>query len=627
MTRLPEVLAATAIAAAIAGAVVFAQPRSPSAHGAASAPAPASGEALPSGGEGAAFAISGVRVFDGERVLPEANVVVRDGRIEAVGAGVAIPAGLEVVDGAGRTLLPGFIDAHTHSWGDAQRDALRFGVTAELDMFGDWNRIPALRAQRQSLAATPQADLWTAGATVTTEGGHGTQFGLPVPTLAADGDGRAFVAARMAEGSDYIKLIVEDFSTHSAERRLPTITPAQVADAIAAAQEGGRLALVHVASQADALHAVDSGADGLVHVFHDVAASPGFVAAAKRAGSFVTPTLSVIAGFAQDGSGAALADDARLSPWLEAAQGAGLAASFPGAPRPQALDNALRSVAALHAAGVDILAGTDAGNPGTAHGISMHGELALLVRAGLTPAEALAAATAVPARRFGLADRGRIAPGLRADLLLVEGDPTADISATRAIAGIWKNGHAVPRPRVGQAAATAAAPAIADDALVADFEDGGTGVRFGHGWQVTTDAMAGGRSVATQEAIAGGAAGSRGALRVSGEIRPGFAFPWAGTMFHPGAQPMQPVDASSRSELVFQARGDGRTYQAMLFSGPSMQGMPAMQPFTAGPEWREVRIPLAAFAGADPATLRAVAITAGLPDGGFELFIDQVELR
>src|SRR5690606_21829767 len=143
----------------------------------------------------------------------------------------------------------------------------------------------------------------------------------------------------------------------------------------------------------------------------------------------------------------------------------------------------------------------------------------------------------------------------------------------------------------------------------------------------TTDAMAGGASVAAQDAVEGGAAGTRGALRVTGEIRPGFAFPWARTMFHPGAQPMQPVDASSRRELVFQARGDGRTYQAMLFSGPSAQGMPAMQSFAAGPDWTEVRIPLTAFAGADPAALRAVAITAGLPEGGFELFIDQVELR
>ena len=70
----------------------------------------------------------------------------------------------------------------------------------------------------------------------------------------------------------------------------------------------------------------------------------------------------------------------------------------------------------------------------------MHRELELMVEAGMSPVDALRAATSVPARVFGLNDRGRIAPGLRADLLLVEGDPTKDIVATRNIAGIWKQG-------------------------------------------------------------------------------------------------------------------------------------------------------------------------------------------
>jgi imidazolonepropionase-like amidohydrolase len=115
------------------------------------------------------------------------------------------------------------------------------------------------------------------------------------------------------------------------------------------------------------------------------------------------------------------------------------------------IDRALASVRALHAGGVEILAGSDAPNPGTAHGASLHHELELLVRAGLTPTEALRAATSAPARRFGLADRGRIAPGQRADLLLVAGDPTADIRATRAIERIWKNGAPVERRRYPEA--------------------------------------------------------------------------------------------------------------------------------------------------------------------------------
>jgi imidazolonepropionase-like amidohydrolase len=76
---------------------------------------------------------------------------------------------------------------------------------------------------------------------------------------------------------------------------------------------------------------------------------------------------------------------------------------------------------------------------------SLHGELELLVEAGLTPAEALQAATSVPARVFGLTDRGRIEPGLRADLVLVEGDLSRDIRATRNIVQIWKAGSAVER--------------------------------------------------------------------------------------------------------------------------------------------------------------------------------------
>ena len=99
-----------------------------------------------------------------------------------------------------------------------------------------------------------------------------------------------------------------------------------------------------------------------------------------------------------------------------------------------------QTVSQLKAAHVPILAGTDAPNPGTAHGVSIHREMELLVRSGLTPAEALASATSVPATAFRLDDRGQIAVGKRADLLLVKGDPTQDITATRDIVSVWKLG-------------------------------------------------------------------------------------------------------------------------------------------------------------------------------------------
>lgn len=617
MKRWPEFAVAAALVATLAAAVLAQERSTPTQPSSTTKAAPASAQDN-------SFAIRDVRVFDGERVIEHASVVVRDGRIALVGTDAELPQGLEVVNGAGKTLLPGLIDAHVHSWGNTRADALRFGVTTELDMLGDWHRLPQIEQQRQSLARTAQADLWSAGAAVTAPGGHGTQYGMQVPTLEADGDAAAFVAARVEEGSDYIKIIVEDLSAYGTARRMPTVTSPQVAAAIDAAHRHDRLAVVHVSRRASALHAVEAGADGLAHLFIDAPVDDTFAQAARSHDSFVIPTLSVLLGIAGTGEGAALAADPRLQPLLSGEQVASLKAAFPlGARDPDLAERLLASVGALHAAGVTLLAGTDAGNPGTAHGASLHGELELLVRAGLSPAEALNAATVATARAFGLDDRGRIAPGLRADLVLVDGNPLADITATRAIATVWKNGYAIERAAAKPAQPAAAAP---DDTLISDFDGDAIGASFG-AWQPTTDAIAGGASTVEHALIAGGADDSRGALAVRGEIRSGFAFPWAGVIFFPASEAMQAVDFSARTELVFRVRGDGRRYNAMLFSGPSMQGMPSMQPFTAGKTWTEVRLPLKGFVGADLAQLRAIAFTAGQPAGEFEFFLDRVEVR
>jgi imidazolonepropionase-like amidohydrolase len=110
--------------------------------------------------------------------------------------------------------------------------------------------------------------------------------------------------------------------------------------------------------------------------------------------------------------------------------------------RTAGMANAIGSVTELHRAGVPILASTDANSkPGSPsqvkHGEDLHQELELLVEAGLSTVDALRAATDLPARHFGLSDRGTIKPGLRADLVLVDGDPIADIRATRAISRVW----------------------------------------------------------------------------------------------------------------------------------------------------------------------------------------------
>lgn len=622
MKRVPEILAFGALAVTLGAAVALQGTAGERSSGSGE---PATGQ--PAAQDGNSFAIRGARVFDGERDLGVATVLVRDGLVHSVVAGDEVPDGLPdalpVIDGSGKTLLPGFIDAHVHAWGDARRDAVRFGVTTAIDMHGMADRLPALREQRQSLADSGQADLWAAGYAITAPGGHGTQYGFPVPAVTADTDVAAFIGERIDEGVDFIKLIVEDMSAYPGAPALPTLTPEQVSQVIAAAHAGDRLAVVHTSTLADARHAIQAGADGLVHIFPDQVADADFIQAMAANDAFIVPTLSVLASLSGHSDGPGLQQDTRLADAVSAGQKATLDAVIPGLTANDRLAHAIQSVRDLHGAGVAILAGTDAPNPGTAHGVSMHGELALLVRAGLAPAQALAAATALPARRFGIDDRGRIAPGMRADLLLVDGDPLADIDATRAITGVWKNGYRIERDPQASALAAPVAPA---QTLISDFDSDAVTAAFGS-WQTTSDQMAGGASTAQHRLVAGGADDSSGALAVSGQVQPGFAFPWAGVMFFPAAEPMQPMDFSARTELVFQVRGDGRHYSAMLFSGPSAQGMPSVQMFQAGPEWTRVRLPLAGFAGANLALLRGIAFTAGQPAGTFEFFLDHVELR
>lgn len=393
------------------------------------------------------FAIRNVRVFDGARTIPRANVVVRDGRIAAVAPGAAIPAGLPVIDGSGKTLLPGLIDSHVHVFPGAQANALRFGVTTVLDMFDLSHEFAKWRAQRRSLARTNEADTWAAGTGATVKGGAPLELlprGMHVPTLARASDARAFVDARVAEGSDYIKLFIENLSEYGKAGQMPTLSPAEVCAVIAAAHADGKLAIVHVQAEWAAEEAIRCHADALAHIFFDRPADPAFVKMAKDHHIFVETTLDVLAHEANSPLPRDIAANPSVAPWLSAAQKSALL-DRSKKPHPEFLANALATAAALHAAGVPILAGTDAPNPGTAFGISLHEELQLLVRAGFTPAEALNAATALPARIFHLGRRGRIVKGGRADLLLVDGDPTKNIAATLDIVRIWKNGFAIDR--------------------------------------------------------------------------------------------------------------------------------------------------------------------------------------
>ena len=315
------------------------------------------------------FVIRDVRVFDGERVIPKANVHVRDGVIVSVGD--TAPAGVESIAGEGRTLLPGLIDAHTHAYGDALERALVFGVTTELDMFTDHRFAAAMRKEQQTRGRRRlrRADLFSAGTLVTSPKGHGTEYGLQIPTLASAADAPAFVDARIAEGSDYIKIVYDDGAAYG--MKLATLDRGELGAAIAAAKARGKLAVIHIGSRQGADEAIAAGASGLVHIFADAPADAAFVKRVVAARAFVTPTLSVTESTTGVASGAPLAEG--CAPRAVHHRGGTHVArgTIPrtGPGRSRIWRSRSRATKLLFDAGVPILAGTDAPNPGTSHGV------------------------------------------------------------------------------------------------------------------------------------------------------------------------------------------------------------------------------------------------------------------
>lgn len=556
------------------------------------------------------FAVVEVLLFDGTEFRPNHDVWVEDGRIHRVGQRLALPDDLPRLDGRGHTLIPGLVDSHIHALGTTLVDSLRFGVTTVLDQFTLTDFAAEKRPAREVLARTTEADLFSAGTLATAPRGHGTQYGFEIPTLDSPEEAAEFVRARKAEGSDWIKIVSEDGSAYGFET--PTLDSETVAALIEAAHAEGLLAVVHVSTLERGLEAVALGADGLAHIWADSLIGEEDAARFAEAGVFVIPTLSVTVGITGDSMGEELLREVgeEASPM----QRQTLANLFPG--RHGSTEVAFGNVARLHAAGVRVLAGADAPNPATAAGISMHGELRLLERVGLSPAEALAAATSLPAEAFGIPDRGRLEEGRIADLLLVRGDLSTDLTRSTDLAAVWKDGFAVEREL---APGDGSFPTAPEDTVLSDFEEGPE-PRFGFGWQATTDSLRGGSSVAEFRV-------EDGALVVEGEIVAGFAFPWAGAIYFPGASPMQPVDFSGRTTLRFRVRGDGETLFAMLFGADAGAGVPPTLPFPVTPEWTVVEIPLADFPADDPEVISAIAIVAQGEPRPVSFALDDLEIR
>jgi hypothetical protein len=219
--------------------------------------------------------------------------------------------------------------------------------------------------------------------------------------------------------------------------------------------------------------------------------------------------------------------------------------------------------------------------------------------------------------------------------VLVEGDPTRDILATRHIVEIWKDGVSAnplrdaQRARLLQAANTASAPLLlpADGRIGVFGSKAGEatlGAPFGAGWSRTTDALAGGKSTVVLSP-AGAAPNGQGAVSLVGELKPDFPFPWAGVMFVPGAPPFAPVNLSGAGRVVFWVRGKAESAAVFAFS-PATGQRPATKPFAVTETWREIEIPLADISGFDPVHAQALASVANGQPGPFQIQIADVRL-
>ncbi len=387
------------------------------------------------------FVISNARIFDGHQTLDGFHVVVRDHLITEVSDGDELPDDLERIDATGMTLMPGMIDAHTHTSSISQlQTALRFGVTTNLDQMTWPGSEPILREAARE--RDDVADFLSTGMLATPPGGHGTEYGVDIPTVDGPDEAAAFVAERVAQGADFQKIVLNGAR---AMNGMPTMSLATTRALVEAAHGYGLRVVAHIETPDDVRTMAAAGGDGLAHIWRTSGAEPGISRMLAEKGIFVIPTLAVPDGFVKNSARSSLADDPAVMPWLDEQMRTKLTTRDYGGPELENLDRFLDAVRGLHEADVMLVAGTDPPNAGVMHGISMHRELELLVAAGLTPTQALSAATANAAEAFNLEDRGRIQAGMRADLVLLDGDPTSDISDSRHITRVWRNGSEFDR--------------------------------------------------------------------------------------------------------------------------------------------------------------------------------------
>ncbi len=411
-------------------------------------------------------------LIDGSGRAPvrDAVVVVIDGRIRAAGpaATVKVPAGAEAIDLHGKYMMPGIINLHGHLGnvvGLVQdpkfytrenveknlKTYAAYGVTSVLSMGTDRPLIYDLRAQ-QRRSRPVMTRVFTAGRGFTGAGGYPTRVpgmkGVPFE-VSTEADVRKDVAELAAQHPDVVKIWVDDHL--GKEEKIPL----NLAKAIVAnAHQSGLKVAAHIFYLSDATALADAGLDALAHSVRDRPIDDQLIRAMKAHNTLQIPTLAREASTFVFGRPAPFLNDPfftrSVSPevvkTLASKEYQAKIAADPDYPKyPEFLETAKRNLKRLADAGVRYGFGTDTGPPARFPGFFEHWEMELMVEAGLTPMQVIAAASRTSAEFLGVSkDLGTLEPGRWADLVVLNQDPLSNIRNTRTIDSVYIAGNRIP---------------------------------------------------------------------------------------------------------------------------------------------------------------------------------------
>lgn len=416
------------------------------------------------------LALTNATIIDttGTRSGERATVVITGDRISEIGepGKVSIPEGAQIVDGTGKYLLPGLWDMHMHLSHVSESAfplLIANGVTGVRDMGGDLDQIDRWRDEITK-GTRPGPRIIRAGPIVDGPRKEAGQHRLTVKNAA---EARQAVESLKKRGVDFIKVyhfLSRDsyFALADEAKKQGIFFAGHIPNGVAPqeASDAGQRTLEHTAVFLQALMAQEHP-DGytqkqlMADAFEKLAGEQGsalFQAMAKK-GAWHTPTLVVAQSFVSRPEMAAKPDDRRKyiaaitkDHWEKHNPVPQNVSAEDMAERKKALEKMFGIVGAMRRAGVAILAGTDPPTRDVFPGFSLHDELTLLVRAGLTPLEAIQAATLNAAKCLGLsASYGTIEKGKVADLVLLEADPLAAIANTQKIAAVIVGGKFLPK--------------------------------------------------------------------------------------------------------------------------------------------------------------------------------------